>query len=190
MRKVISINSPRTIDDAIKQLEKLKTQRIPNLCREFCEKLADKGIVAAKENSVFLNDLGNIKSCISFYKKLNPKTDGCEAILVGADVFLITKSWFDKQGYTSREVSALLMAEFGSGNFADTTNMNLFVTPVNAGQGTFPGQTHAHQKYWAWFDGRKWHHSKGIKPTMPMYNAWLEMDKQIETIGKQVFRGL
>ena len=57
------------------------------------------------------------------------------------------------------------------------------------GVGTFPDQTHAFQDQgWYYMDvSGEWHHSYGVKATMPMYNADIEMILNLRKIAKEVF---
>lgn len=191
MQKTINLNNPQTIQAAIKALEKLKSQRIPELSERFVNRMLEVGIEVGKANAVELEDLGNVKSLIGFYKRLDKTQYGCDGLLIAEDIQLLTVRWrIGKDKWKSAEVSALLMSEFGSGHFANTDNMSVYYTPINAGQGTFPGQTHAFEPYWQWYDEKGKHKSRGIPPTMPVYNAYLEMEKQITRIGKEVFRGI
>lgn len=190
MHKKINLNNPSTIEDAIKQLERLKTQRIPELCRQVLDKLADVGIECGKAHAIQIEDLGVIKDAILFRKTFQKTQDGYQGLVIVEDAYLITQTWQVYGQDRSADVSALLMAEFGSGQFANTDHMNIYVTPVHAGRGTFPNQKYANEPFWTWTDSQGRHRFEGIHPTMPVYNAYLEMEKQIEQIGKEVFRGL
>lgn len=191
MKKTIKMNlTDYSIKKTIGYLEQYKKDLVGRRMQMYISRLADVGIVKAKENAIHLNDLGNISNCVTFYKQLNPTTTGCKAIVYGADAVRLISTWKTKSGIKSAEVSAILMAEFGSGNNAISSadHINLVHPTKPVGQGTFPNQTHAFDKYWSWLgtDGQ-WHSSKGITPTMPMYKAWLEMYNQIGTIAREVF---
>ena len=79
------------------------------------------------------------------------------------------------------------MAEFGSGWFAEVLFDDV---PLNkVGQGTFPGQKHAFQPGGWSYQGLngEWYHSKGFKPSHPMYHAQLAIYDQMIAIAKEVF---
>ena len=81
------------------------------------------------------------------------------------------------------------MAEFGSGHLAE-----VLFDIAGVGQGTFPGQTHAFDDVWHWKEWRddhtgEWHHSKGFRPTHPMYQAEMDMIKEVVNIAKEVYGG-
>lgn len=156
---------------------------INEVARRIVERLADVGIHTAQASLGSLNDIGNVSGLIVFTKEIEQTDKGYKAIMIARDSQKVVSTWRTKEGTKSAIVSPLLMSEFGSGNNADISHMDIFEEPVKAGQGTFPNQTHAFDKWWSWqsLDG-KWHSSKGIKPTMPMYNAWLEMVDQVDNI--------
>lgn len=170
------------IESIRKQLEEYKLATLPNLIRQFVDQLANYGILTAKEivgNEIIGgDDEGGGQALITFRKELNPTQNGCTCIIYATDSAKIIKSWLTKEGIKSAEISPILMAEFGSGQKA-----------IEGHQGTFPGQTHAFdEEGWYWQDlNGGWHHSIGIEPTQPMYNAWLQMATQYKTIAKSVF---
>ena len=55
--------------------------------------------------------------------------------------------------------------------------------------GTFPGQTHAYQDTWFYWDEntQEWKPTHGVKATMPMYNADMEIIKNVVKFAKEVF---
>ena len=84
----------------------------------------------------------------------------------------------------------LLGVEFGAGIHYNQDSNNPYADDLGFGVGTFPGQLHARDPdgwyYWD-ADERKWKHSYGVKATMPMYNAYIQMLQQIKTIAREVF---
>lgn len=192
MKKTIRMNLTDTgLKNTIKYLESYK-KRLQDKSKEFCDKLAELGIQTARANVGYLDDLGNVTNFISFYKEVEPMEYGCKAIVYGIDAVKLISTWRTKEGIKSAEVSALLMAEFGSGSYAmaDGTHIDKVNAKVPVGQGTFPNQKHAFDSSgWSWLDiSNNWHHSKGIKPTMPMFKAWLMMETQIKSVAKEVFK--
>lgn len=144
----------------------------------FVRRLAESGIAVAKQN------VGGFGKYITFSTKVNQSGNNCKAVLVATENGKIKNQWKTSEGIKSADVSPLLMAEFGSGRYAEN--------PLNVpgvGQGTFPGQTHAFDKEgWYWQDlNDQWHHSYGVTPTMPMYKAMIKMHEDIKKIAKEVF---
>ena len=173
--------STKGIQDAIKQIQAYRDS-LPNKCRLFVEELANVGIYTA--------DYHTVSSLIYFGKDIKNDTNGCKTIMFGQDISKIIEQWVGEGGEVREaEVSPLLMAEFGSGRYAENTQWFQGSDSLG-GRGTFPEQTHAFDENgWWWMDlGGEWHHSYGFEPTQPMYHAWLEMYSQIEQIAKKVFR--
>jgi hypothetical protein len=144
---------------------------------EFCQRLADVGIAVAESN------LGEWQGYVLFHKKV----EGDKVVLIATDKSKVLKVWYtDKNQVNERsyEVSPLLLAEFGSGWYADN---KLDIDGV--GQGTMPEQTHAFDpKGWFWYDeGGEKHHSIGERPTYPMYSAINGMIIEIQRKAKEVF---
>lgn len=82
-------------------------------------------------------------------------------------------------------VNSALMSEFGSGWLADDYNGK----KVGAGQGTFPGQTHAFDASgWYYKDmNGVWHNTKGSPAYAPLHHCAMEVALQVNNIAKRVF---
>jgi hypothetical protein len=121
---------------------------------------------------------------ITFTKQLENIENGCKAIMIATNTGIITSEWRTKDGVKTADISPLLMVEFGSGRRAKNP-MNV----PNVGTGTFPGQTHATDPSgWWWMDlDGEWHHSYGVTPKMPMYEASKAMFSDAERIAMEVF---
>lgn len=168
----------RSVKAAIRNAKKYQN-RLRIACEKYVEELADLGISVAKMNE------GEYAGKILYSKRTDKQVNGCTCIMVaeGTDV---PRSWNTKNGMRTANVNALLMAEFGSGWRADDNNARAW--GANAGQGTFPEQTHAFdQGGWWWVDDTGKHHSYGESPTYPMYNAYMEMFSQMNTVAQKVF---
>lgn len=176
MKKKI-ILSDDSIQAAISTLQNYK-QEILNKCERLVSELADSGIEVGKNNT------GNFGHYIIFSKKIEPNNNGCTAIIVATETGQIISQWQTSDGIKTADVSPLLMAEFGSGWRAQP-----HFDDDRGGQGTFPEQTHAFDSegwYWRDLEGNL-HHSYGITPTMPMYNATMEIINQYKQIAREVF---
>ena len=82
----------------------------------------------------------------------------------------------------------MLLIEFGAG-----IRYNPLPNPkageYGMGVGTYPGQMHAFDPagWYYWGEDEKWHHSYGIKATMPMYNAAKIIQERVVQIAREVF---
>lgn len=82
----------------------------------------------------------------------------------------------------------LLGVEFGAGIHYNP-NPNPNADKLGLGVGTFPGQVHAFEDGWYYWDAKteSWKYSHGVKATMPMYNAYIEMIPKIKDVAREVF---
>lgn len=170
--------SVKGIENLKKRIVDYRDNFLPSRCQELVRKLAESGILVAKQN------VGNLGKYITFSIKTEQDTNGCKAIMLATNTGIIQSEWQTKDGVKSADVSPLLMVEFGSGLRAEN--------PLNVpdvGTGTFPGQTHAEDPSgWWWMDmDGEWHHSYGMTPKMPMYKATMEMHTRVISIAREVF---
>lgn len=177
-KKVIKMRlETNSINSAIKELQAYKNS-LPGKCEKFIRTLAEYGIQVAQENK------GKYGTYITFSVSTDPDEYSCSGVFLASESGKVVSSWLTADGVKSVDVSPLLMAEFGSGWMASNP-MNV----SGVGQGTFPGQTHAFDEdgwYWTDTDGNR-HHSKGFKPTMPVYKAAMEMRERIVQAAKEAF---
>ena len=161
----------KRVQDELKDYEK----RLVTKCNVLCGRLADIGISVAK---------ANIKSAplgthVHLDLKYEHPRNGCKAILMATG---------DTINTPSGSINALLMIEFGSGiHFNHEQNPK--ADDYGMGVGTYPGQTHAFQEE-GWYymdDSGNWHHTYGVKATMPMYNADIEIITNIHKVAREVF---
>ena len=85
--------------------------------------------------------------------------------------------------------SVLLAIEFGAGVHFNPTP-NPLSAEMGYGVGTFPGQIHAFDPngWYFWSEEKQqWIHSYGVKSTMPMYNADMEIIQNVVKLAKEVF---
>ena len=153
-------------------------------CDLFVKALANKGIIVAQD---FVGD--GYGKYVTFSQEITEHAQyGCKGVMFGTNTGLIKSQWQLADGTIREEdVSPLLMVEFGAGLRAQT---NPTGTQHGMGTGTFPRQTHAWDPDGWWYkdlDG-EWHHSYGVTPTMPMWNAYAEMKDQVIDTAMEVFR--
>lgn len=162
------------VERAVKEL-KAYEGRLVTRCNVLCGKLADMGLTVAKAN-ISSAPLGK-------YVRLNvnyePKKAGCKAILIATGDTLNTPSG---------AINTLLMIEFGAGIHYNH-ELNPKASEFGMGVGTYPNQKHAFQEEgWYYMDENgQWHHSYGVKATMPMYNADMEILMNIHKVAREVF---
>lgn len=199
MKKPIRINlfNQATIQQAIKDIQDYKKE-ITNNTKKFCDELSKIGIDIIKVN------LGDDAIHIGLIKKIEISESECKEILILADKHPVTKAWLSidenhKEIMKTAEISPVLMLEFGSGKDASAAKKHTDTVNVKekVGRGTFPSENnkpkgnenHAWQDIWKYKDihGR-WKRTSGITPTMPMYNAYLEMERQIRQIAREIFK--
>lgn len=170
--------STDSITAAIKELKSYQSE-LTGKCERIVSELAKEGITIGRQNT------GKFGSYIVFSMNTTTETAGCTAIMLARETGTITRQWkLADDSIKSVQISPLLMAEFGSGKWAENP------TGVSGvGQGTFPGQTHAFDASgWSWKDlDGNWHHSTGMSPTAPMYKAAMKMEQIARAKVREVF---
>lgn len=169
--------STEGINEIIKQL-KAYSDELPGKAAEIVRRLAEEGIKVA-EYSVY----AEFRPHIDFVYKPDVITPyGAMGYLHAHDNSLIHRVWYSKSGQMIGDafISPLLMSEYGAGPYA-----------LEGHRGTFPGQKHAFQSEWYWYDAngeRKCSEDDyTMVSTQPMYNALLQMMAKAERIVKEVF---
>ena len=182
MKLKVSLDTDE-INQLIKDIENYRDS-LSEKCVKFLKLLADEGITIAERRKGEWSE-------IIFEKTAFPTATGAQGEMKGSAPYRVVQ-WqaFDK--IETRMVAPLLMADFGSGQYAsDARNRanKSYAAIVGAGRGTFPQQKHAMEDKWKWQDlDGVWHESNGLQPTMPMYYAARKMRAQVYKIGKKVFK--
>ena len=148
-----------------------KTLRDKNV--EFVKRLAERGISVGEQHTGEYGDY--IVFTYTPYGSGKTRAEG--RITISKKEF-VRRYWYYKGELTYADVDPVLMAEFGSGEFADADH-----------RGTFPGQKHADDPNgWHWTDENGvTHHSTGEKQTSPGFHAVLEMIEEVESVAREVF---
>lgn len=178
----ISINNSHSFNDSLRPLIEYQNT-LDQKVRLALDTLTREGI------SMAVVRCGNFGPGIRFYRQQGIDSLGNhEMYLVGEDASKIISRWWKGGHIEEAEVSPLLMAEFGSGSFADGINQHEN-QPSGVGRGTFPGQTHAFQSIWFWKDADdgELKSSSGIAPTQPMLRARNTMVLTYVRIFREVF---
>lgn len=172
LKSDLSVSGIRNLQ---KELEKYRDS-LTYKCRLLAEKLSEIGanVINAKVDESPLGKYVTLKT------EITEEQAGCKAILIA------TGEVKEQEGYAP--FNTLLAIEFGAGiHFNPIPNPN--AGEFGLGVGTFPGQTHAFEDYWFYWNEEKqeWLPTHGVKATMPMYNAGLELQKEVVKIAKEVF---
>lgn len=170
MKKISFGLSVKSIQNAIEEIEDYQ-RSFNKKVEEFVTELSKYGRIVAMEK-VQESPLGKT---VTLRCETTPEEMGCKAILIATGEL--------KQAEGHEPFSTLLAIEFGAGIFHNKVP-NPKANEMGYGVGTFPGQVHAFEDGWYYLgDDDKWHYTHGVKATMPMYNASVEMAKNAISTG-------
>ena len=170
-------------DLSVKGIEALKSQLLQYKdslsikCEELVSRLLQRGI-AVSQTKISESPLGKY---VTVTTNISADKMGCKGILLAKGAVK------EQEGYAP--FSILLAIEFGSGVHFNPTP-NPLSAEMGYGVGTFPGQVHAMEPggWYFWSEEKQqWIHSYGVKATMPMYSADMEIIKNVTKIAKEVF---
>lgn len=171
--------------DGIEQLKRDLLNHKDNILqqniREYVSRLLQIGI-SVSQARVNESPLGKY---ITLSTNISADKMGCKGILIAKGV---VKEEVDSNGNAYPPFSTILAVEFGAGiHFNPIPNPN--ADKFGLGVGTFPGQLHAFEDTWFYWEEneQKWKPTHGVKATMPMYNARMEMANNLVKIAKAVF---
>lgn len=168
----LSISGIRKLQEEIEKYQ----NSLEYKARLLAEKLAEMGVdvINVKIEESPLGKYVSVRTDISADKM------GCKAILIA------TGQVKQSEGY--EPFSTLLAIEFGAGIYHNPI-ANPNAEDFGLGVGTFPGQIHAFENGWYYWDdtSEEWRYTHGVKATMPMYQASLEIQKNAVKIAKQIF---
>lgn len=156
-----------------KDLRYYKNTTLTDNVKEFVNELSDIGIKVANYNK------GAFDEYITFTKDIvNTKYKyQCKAVIIGVNSKQNIAEWVTKGVVHQAEVNSIMMAEYGSGQYAFAGH-----------RGTFPNQKHAFESTWYWVDlNGETHSSHGVRPAEPMYKAFMEMWSEIDTVARRCF---
>lgn len=170
------------VDFSVKGLNNLKKQLIKYKndlqykVEEYVSALSDLGVNVA-QTSINESPLGKY---VTLTTNISPSKMGCSAILIAVGEV--------KQAEGYEDFNTLLAIEFGAGihhNPIPNPKAEMF----GLGVGTFPGQTHAFEQGWWYWDekAQEWRYTQGVKATMPMYKADIAMIQQYKKLAQEIF---
>lgn len=176
--KIKSDLSVKGIESVKKKLTQYRDVELPRKCKELIERLLQSGVSVSRAKI----DESPLGKYVTVTTDISADKMGCKGILLAKGEVK------EQEGYAP--FSILLAIEFGAGiHYNPTPNPN--ADKFGLGVGTFPGQVHAFEDTWFYWDekSQEWRPTHGVKATMPMYSADMEMIQKVEKIAKQVFKG-
>ena len=171
-------------DLSVKGIEALKRQllkyndSLPIKCEKLVSRLLQSG-VSVSQTKINESPLGKY---VTVTTNISADNMGCKGILLAKGAVK------EQEGY--EPFSILLAIEFGAGVHFNPTPNPLISSEFPYGVGTFPGQVHAFQSEgWMYWDEKvqEWRHTYGVKATMPMYSADMDIIKNVTKVAKEVF---
>lgn len=169
-------------DLSVKGIESLKSQLLQYKdslsikCETLVSRLLQSG-VAVSQTKISESPLGKY---VTVTTNISADKMGCKGILLAKGEVK------EQEGYAP--FSILLAIEFGAGiHYNPTPNPN--ADKFGLGVGTFPGQIHAFEDLWFYWDedAQEWKPTHGVKATMPMYSADMEIIQNVVKLAKEVF---
>ena len=172
LNATLSTTSIRKLQDELKKYQNDLTTK----CKLLAKELAEIGVDVA-EARIGESPLGKY---VSIQTDISEEQAGCKAVLIATGE--VKKS----DGYAP--FNTLLAIEFGAGiHYNQTPNPN--ANKFGLGVGTFPGQIHAFEDGWYYWDDKaqEWRYTHGVKATMPMYHADMEIIQNVVKKTKEIF---
>ena len=170
-------------DLSVKGIESLKRQllqykdSLPIKCEKLVSRLLQSG-VSVSQTKINESPLGKY---VTVTTNISADKIGCKGILLAKGAVK------EQDGY--EPFSILLAVEFGAGVHYNPTPNPIISSEFPYGVGTFPGQTHAYEDMWFYWDEntQEWKPTHGVKATMPMYSADMEIIQNVVKYAKEVF---
>lgn len=146
-----------------------------------CEKLVSRPLqsgLAVSQAKISESPLGKY---VTVTTNISADKMGCKGVLLAKGAVK------EQDGYAP--FSILLAIEFGAGIHFNPTPNPLISSEFPYGVGTFPGQTHAYQDTWFYWDenSKEWKPTHGVKATMPMYSADMDIIQNVVKYAREVF---
>ena len=173
--------SVKGIENLKKQLLNYKNNILQQKVNEYVTRLLQVGIEVSQAR-INESPLGKY---VTLTTNISADKMGCKGILIANGEI---KEEVDKDGNPYPPFSTILAIEFGAGVYYNSVP-NPNASKLGFGVGTFPGQTHAFEDTWFYWDetDQKWKPTHGIKATMPLYNASIEILILATKIAKEIF---
>lgn len=159
-----------------KQIENYRDNELPGKCKEYVRRLAEIGLNTAE---VYVNQ-SPIGKYVTLRIEDNTLVSGHQAILIATGEV--------KKSDGREDFSTILAIEFGTGSYWNKEK-HPQADELGYGPGTFPGQIHAFEDGWFYWDEKagEWRYTHGIKATMPMHQADIAIISDVKRIAMEVF---
>ena len=169
----LSVNGTETLKSQLLQYK----DSLSIKCETLVSRLLHSGVEVSK-SKISESPLGKY---VTVTTNISADKMGCKGILIAKGAVK------EQEGYDP--FSVLLAIEFGAGVHFNPTPNPIISSEFPYGVGTFPGQTHAYQDIWFYWDEntQEWKPTHGVKATMPMYNADMEIIQNVVKYAKEVF---
>ena len=169
---------------SVKGIEAIKRQllqykdSLPIKCEKLVSRLLQSG-VEVSQSKISESPLGKY---VTVTTNISAEKIGCKGILLAKGAVK------EQDGY--EPFSILLAIEFGAGVHYNPTPNPIISSEFPYGVGTYPGQTHAYEDMWFYWDEntQEWKPTHGVKATMPMYSADMEIIQNVVKYAKEVFK--
>ena len=171
-------------DLSVKGIEALKSQLLQykDSLSIKCEKLVYRLLQSGVEVSQSKISESPLGKYVTVTTNISSDKIGCKGVLLAKGAVK------EQEGYAP--FSILLAIEFGAGTHFNPTPNPLISSEFPYGVGTYPGQVHAMEPggWYFWSEEKQqWIHSYGVKATMPMYSADMEIIQNVVKYAKEVF---
>lgn len=169
------------IEKLQKELRNYQNKILPRKTNEFLEALGEIGIRVAKDEAY--GDSHKFYQMVAFEKKV----DNMTLVLIGRNdnVSGLHTEWYDSDGnYHDETISPIFALEWGTAAEA-----------IGGYQGSFAVTgNHVNDSFWYYYEGIDEngnpinpHFATAEEANEPMYNAFLEMKKEIISTARKVF---
>ena len=171
-------------DLSVKGVEALKSQLLQykDSLSIKCEKLVYRLLQSGVEVSQSKISESPLGKYVTVTTNISSDKIGCKGVLLAKGAVK------EQEGYAP--FSILLAIEFGAGTHFNPTPNPLISSEFPYGVGTYPGQVHAMEPggWYFWSEEKQqWIHSYGVKATMPMYSADMDIIQNVVKYAKEVF---
>lgn len=169
--------SQKGIRKLINELEQYKNFTLPQKLNRYIIKLSNLGI-RVMESKIEESPLGKY---VSINLDISSDLMGTTAVITAIGE---TK---EAEGY--EPFYTILAIEFGAGIHHNPAP-NPKADDLGFGVGTFPGKIHSFEDGWFYWDEKagEWRYTHGVKATMPMYSASMEIISEYVRIAREVFK--
>lgn len=190
MKKFKATLNKNSLNKLVRQLEEYR-DGLDGKMATFIEKLLDVGIKVARFQSIDVpgqfgtHQMGRY---VTFEKEIEVGNNTCRGLMLGIGETLFS-TWYAREERHG-SINAIMALEFGTAALALSVREAFGAV---GGQGTNSKYGHENDMEWFLYKENGGHVERikatAIRPTRPMYNAALEMSRQIVETAREVFGG-